>query len=116
MIKYHVLNKQTIAELMPESDQINGADDMVDLLGNISYNNCGTVVIYQKSLNPAFFDLKSGVAGEILQKVSNYRARLAIVGDFSKNESKSLQDFIRESNKRGTVLFVDSFSEALLRF
>ncbi|MCK7528774.1 MAG: DUF4180 domain-containing protein [Ignavibacteriales bacterium] len=29
-----------------------------------------------------FFDLKTGIAGEILQKFSTYNVRLAILGDF----------------------------------
>ena len=60
-----------------------------------------------------FFDLKSGIAGEILQKFSNYRIRLAIVGDFSKYTNKSLKDFIYESNKGGQINFVDSQLDAI---
>ncbi len=60
-----------------------------------------------------FFDLKSGIAGEILQKFSNYLVRLAIVGDFSKYANKSLKDFIFESNKGGQINFVDSQLEAI---
>jgi hypothetical protein len=55
------------------------------------------------------------MAGEILQKFSNYRMRLAIVGDFSEYKSKSLRDFIRESNRTGTINFVGTIDEALLR-
>lgn len=58
-------------------------------------------------------DLKSGFAGEILQKFSNYRMKLAIIGDFSEIKSKSLRDFIRESNNRRTISFVSSIEEAL---
>ena len=46
-----------------------------------------------------FFILSKGLAGEILQKFINYRAKIAIFGDFSKYTSKPLQDFIYESNK-----------------
>ena len=42
------------------------------------------------------------MAGEILQKFSNYRVRLAIVGDFTPYSSKSIKDFIYESNKKRT--------------
>ena len=38
--------------------------------------------------------------------------KLAIVGDFSEYSSKSLKDFIRESNKSGRVSFVSSVKEA----
>ncbi|HUX96186.1 MAG TPA: DUF4180 domain-containing protein [Bacteroidales bacterium] len=52
-------------------------------------------------------------AGEISQKFSNYRMKLAIIGDFSETGSKSLNDFIRESNRGGTICFVKSLEEGL---
>jgi hypothetical protein len=59
--------------------------------------------------------LKSGIAGEILQKFSTYNFRLAIVGTFSEVQSKSLRDFIYESNKYGRINFVGSHDEAFER-
>jgi len=79
------------------------------------YNGSSTMIIQDRSLHPDFFDLKTRVAGEILQKFSNYRMRLAVVGDFSIYKSNSLQDFIRESNRMGTIFFVGTIDEALTR-
>ena len=53
------------------------------------------------------------MAGDILQKFSNYKMRLAIIGSFS-YESKSLKDFIYECNKGKLVNFVKTLSEALV--
>jgi hypothetical protein len=39
----------------------------------------GGIVIDEQDLSPDFFDLRTGFAGEVLQKFTNYRARLAIV-------------------------------------
>jgi hypothetical protein len=39
----------------------------------------GGLVLDEKDLSPDFFDLRTGFAGEVLQKFTNYRARLAIV-------------------------------------
>ncbi len=61
-----------------------------------------------KNITPAFFNLKTGIAGEILQKFSTYDVKLAIVGDFSEFGSKSLNDFIHESNRTGRIRFVSS--------
>lgn len=66
-----------------------------------------------KNITPYFFDLKNGIAGEILQKFSQYGLPLAIIGDFSKNESKRVNDFIYESNKGKQINFATSLSEAL---
>lgn len=53
-----------------------------------------------------------GIAGEVVQKLVNYRRRIAVVGNFSGIDSKSLRDFIYESNKSGNMFFVASLEEA----
>lgn len=51
----------------------------------------------------------------MLQKVSNYRMRLIILGDFTNVESRALQDFIRESNRQGQVIFTATLDEAIAK-
>ena len=88
--------------------------DILDLLVSASYSGgCAGIVLYKKSLPEAFFDLKSGFAGEVLQKFSNFRFRLAVVGDFSQYASRSLKDFIYESNK-GKLIYFKSDTESAL--
>lgn len=53
------------------------------------------------------------MAGQILQKFSNYCVGLAIIGGFSKYKSKSLNDFIYESNKSEHTIFAGSKAEAI---
>ncbi len=93
--KIHSLGQNQIAELSEENVLIASAQDAVDMLGNLYYQGLDRVIVHEISLTPNFFDLKNGIAGDILQKFSNYRTRLAIVGDFEKYSCKSLQDFIR---------------------
>jgi hypothetical protein len=97
-----------------ESNQlvINSVQDALDLMANCGYQGADRIIVHERNLTPAFFDLKTGVAGEILQKFSNYNVFLAIVGDFAKYPSKSLRDFIYESNKRGRINFVSTEEEA----
>ena len=64
-------------------------------------------------LDAAFFELKTGIAGEALQKFVNYRLTFAIVGDVSGHvaASKSLHDFVVECNRGHDVLFVADMAE-----
>lgn len=112
-IKTHIINEEKIAEVVSEEIIINSVEDALDLVGNIYYQGFDKLVISEKNLTPDFFDLKNKLAGEILQKFSNYRVRLAIVGDFGKYESKSLRDFILESNKGKQINFVGILSDVL---
>jgi len=112
-IKTHNINDTKIAELISDVIIIDKIEDGLDLLGNLYYQGFDKIVIHDNNITPDFFDLKTGIAGEILQKFSNYRVRLAIVGDFSKYTNKSLNDFIYESNKGRHINFVTSRTEAI---
>lgn len=72
-----------------------------------------TVVLEKAAFPSAFFDLKTRFAGECLQKVSNHRMRLVILGDFQNLESNALRDFVVESNRRGQVVFAQDLERAI---
>jgi len=102
-----------IAILELDNIEIKETQDAIDLLGNCYFVGASKIVIKKENLIPDFFELKTGIAGEILQKFSTYQMQLAIVGDYSEINSKSLNDFIFESNKAGKITFVSSMEEAL---
>lgn len=112
-IKEHTFNGKNIATVAADGPIIHDVDSAIDLIGNVYYLGYDALVLQYEQLNPAFFDLKTKLAGEVLQKFSSYRLRLAIVGDWTHVTSKSLQDFIRESNAGKLVFFASSTDEAL---
>lgn len=112
-IEVHDINNMEIAELISDEILITGVEDGTDLLGNVYYQGFDKLILHEKNIASDFFDLKNRIAGEILQKFSNYRVRLVIIGDFSKYTSKSLADFIFESNKGRQINFVSSIEEAM---
>ena len=111
-IKIDLINSIKIAEIVSEKCLINEVQDALDIMAECSYNDSRNIILHEKHLTPGFFDLKTGIAGEILQKFSTYDVRLAIVGDYTRYSSKSLRDFIFESNKYGRINFVSSVEEA----
>ena len=48
-----------------------------------------------------------------MQKFTLYGVQLTIIGEFEKYNSKSLNDFIYETNKQGQILFLSSEEEAI---
>ncbi len=112
-IKSHIVNNTNIAEIVADGIILSTVQDGLDLLGNMHYQGFDKIIIYEKNIKPDFFNLKSKLAGEILQKFTQYQMPLTIIGDFSKFSSKSLQDFIFESNKGQQVNFVSSMKEIL---
>jgi hypothetical protein len=112
-IETHNINDKKIAEIITDEIILKTTEDGLDLLGNLNYQGFDKIIIHEKNIIPDFFDLKTKIAGDILQKFTQYQMPLTIVGDFSKFNSKSLNDFIYESNKGRQVNFVTSQSEAL---
>ena len=106
------INEINIAEVQSDKIEINTAQDALEIFVNCIYQGASKIIVHEKNIVPDLFDLKTGIAGEVFQKCSNYKIQLAIVGDFSKFSSKSLQDFIYESNRHGQINFVCSLDEA----
>ena len=105
-------NKVNIAEIVSDNIEIKRAQDALEIFANCIYQGAEKIIIHEKNIIADLFDLKTGIAGDVFQKCSNYRVQLAIVGDYSKFSSKSLKDFIYESNKHGQINFVSSIEEA----
>jgi hypothetical protein len=87
---------------------ISSTADAMDLIGNASYSGVALVVLPVSRLDPAFFRLSSGLAGDVLQKFVTYRVRVAVVGDIAAHveASDALRDFVWESNRGEHVWFV----------
>jgi len=115
-IEIHKQNSIQIAEILSDAIVISNSRDGLNLLADFYYQGFDGIMLYEKNISPLFFDLRSGLAGEILQKFSNYRFKLAIIGDFSSYKSQSLKNFIFESNKVGHICFVHSREQALANF
>jgi len=113
----HTVNgSMKMAELEKNSYKIESANDILDVMANAGYQGASTQAVHSEDITPNFFQLKTGIAGEILQKYSNYNNKLAIIGNFTNIRSKSLNDFIYESNNNRQVIFVSDIEEALRMF
>ncbi len=112
-IKLHILDtKSKIAELVADTTIIT-LQDAVDLLGNASYLDARSIIIYKNQLDAEFFNLRSGLTGDILQKFSNYHMKLAIIGNFNNIASNALRAFIIECNRGNHVFFMPSKESAI---
>ncbi|NUN69674.1 MAG: DUF4180 domain-containing protein [Bacteroidetes bacterium] len=108
-------SRNVIASVMPKSGSISGSGDILDLMGSARYQGADGVIIREAELPPEFFDLRSGIAGEILQKFSNYQMKIAIVGEFAKYRSNALNAFIIECNRGKHIFFVGTVEEGMER-
>jgi len=109
----HQSDGQIFLEIRSEEQFIDSVQAALDLLGELFGLYYDGIIIHEQMIAPRFFDLQSKLAGDILQKFSNYRVRLAIVGDWTKYTSRSLVAFINESNRGRIVNFASSLEDAV---
>ena len=88
---------------------ISTTEDASDLIGNAWVENVSVIAVPVARLDPAFFDLPTGFAGEITQKIVNYHLKLAVIGDVSAaaDSSQPLADYIWETNRGDHIWFFE---------
>lgn len=97
-------------QLAVQGSELRTGNDAVDVMSAASEERAAFIVIPAERLGEDFFDLRTGIAGEIVQKFVMYGARVVIVGDISRRvaESKSLAAFVAEANCGRNLWFVPS--------
>jgi len=112
-----ILNEKNklIAEIISDEIVVNTPQDALDLMAEAGYYGARSLILLESHFAPEFFDLSTKIAGEILQKFSNYRVKIAIIGEFEKYNSKSLKAFIGESNKGNLIFFFPDRKTAVAR-
>jgi len=66
-------------EALPAVRLLNTADDATLVIEACFSNGTHSVLLYAGNFTEQFFDLSSRLAGAVLQKLRNYRIRLALV-------------------------------------
>jgi hypothetical protein len=94
-----------------------GAHSIGELLTASFEHGARTVAVSVERLDLAFFELRSGVAGEIVQKLGQYQRRLAVVGELPPEAlaSSSFMAFVGEANRGDGPWFVPSLGELAQR-
>lgn len=105
-----------IAVVKNDEILIKDVQSALDFIATVQYNTgCNRVILDKTAFCEDFFQLKTKIAGDILQKFINYHLKLAIIGDFSTYSSKSLNDFIYECNHGNALFFLPDEQQALAK-
>jgi hypothetical protein len=97
----------------PSGPPLHTGHELTDLIGNALHQRVDLVLLPVERLPDDFFVLRTGVAGEIVQKFVNYRVRLAVVGDITRHlaTSSALRDFVAETNRGKQLWFAATRDE-----
>lgn len=115
-MKVNIINQNNIDIAVIRHDELSITDvqSALDLIATVRYETgCDLMILSKDAVSEEFFDLSTKLAGDILQKFVNYQMKIAFIGDFSVYSSKSLKDFITESNKGNAIFFLPNEKAAL---
>ena len=91
--------------------------DAVDLIASTYGLDVDLIVVPTQRLSGRFFDLSTGVAGDVIPKFAMYANKLVIVGDIDEyvGRSESFAAWVREENRGRNVWFVRDLDELTAR-
>jgi hypothetical protein len=97
---------QTYIECLPGGGVIASEQDALDLVGACGEYGTQRLLLYAGNLPPAFYDLKTGLAGAVLLKLSNYWVKTAAVLTPELVGNGRFSEFVLEANRSGRLFRV----------
>ncbi|MBA3946220.1 MAG: DUF4180 domain-containing protein [Herpetosiphonaceae bacterium] len=108
----HEVDGQRFLEGTPGQQFIERIDDVSFVLGECFGNTAHGLLLYPENLTVHFFDLSSGEAGAILQKLRTYHVRLAIVRSHTLKLSRLFGEVIADEQRGSDFRLFDERSAA----
>lgn len=108
-------NNQTPNPYVSSADQdqlIASGGDVLDLLATSGFMLSNKLLLEQAHLSPDFFDLSTGLAGEIFLKLTNYRVKTAVVINLTTIPSPRFHELVYECNKGREINFFEDRATA----
>lgn len=105
-MEYRFVNheKNSYLECLPGGGQIASERDAVDMVGACGEHQARRLLLYGENLAEDFFNLRTGLAGAVLLKLSMYRIKTAAVLTTEQVNHGRFKDMVLEAN-RGNRLF-----------
>src|SRR5262245_22160120 len=110
-LQIHSYGGRRIAEGRAGLTLLPSARDVSDLIEHCFNHATRLVLLDAGNLGEDFFDLKSGMAGVVLEKCRQYRLRLAVVLPPEQELSARFRELVAEENKRPYVRFCATAQE-----
>jgi hypothetical protein len=109
----HNFDRIVVLEVSADGKKLRTARDATDLISELYSQSAQWLAIPISRLDEDFFRLRTGVAGEVVSKLVQFRVRVAFIGDISQYvaDSDSFRDFVREANRGSDFWFVADFEE-----
>ncbi|CDX04745.1 PadR family transcriptional regulator [Desulfitobacterium sp. LBE] len=104
-------NKKYI-ELISIENRLNTENDTLDLISLCWEHELSRLMLHYTTLSEDFFDLKTGVAGGIIQKFSNYGIKIVLIVPQETMQKGRFREMTAETNKGNHFRMYESKEEA----
>ena len=102
---------KTQPPLRPDRKLESGSD--ANLLFEAAFGEqTSTILLLESDLGPAFYDLRTGLAGDLLQRFVNFRIPLAVVVEQPPSHGDRFGELVHEHRTHPVVRFFTSELEA----
>jgi PadR family transcriptional regulator, regulatory protein AphA len=105
-------NQKSYVECLPDGCLLKSESQALDLIAACSEYETNRLLIHKQSLPDDFFNLRSGLAGAVLQKFVNYNLRVALVIGAEQAKEGRFGDMVIEANRGSQLRFFNEPSQA----
>ena len=88
----------SVVEIVEDGVIIANSQNLLDIISDVSSKR---IAVRRENICEDFFDLHTGLAGEILQKASNYRLCIGIIGDFRISRARAFATLCMNRTRDG---------------
>jgi PadR family transcriptional regulator AphA len=99
LLNFAPFNDQRFLEAVPGKRFISSVSDITTILEACFDNQAHRILFYSENLGNEFYDLNSGMVGEMLQKFRNYGIRIAVVQSQDLPLSSRFGEVMKEENQ-----------------
>lgn len=78
-MKYRIIENGKYIEVFVFETPAKSGSHAMDLISLCAENDAELLMLHEAALPQGFFELRTGAAGELLQKLSNYRIKTAVI-------------------------------------
>lgn len=98
--------QNNFVEILPGDGRIESEADELDLVGACGEYRVQRLLLYAENLSEDFFHLRTGLAGEVLLKFSNYHIKFAAVLTPELVNQGRFQEMVLEANRSNNQFHV----------
>ena len=114
IMNYKVIERdnQKYIECDSVETPLSSEQDAIDLIAACWENDTSLVMLHSEVLTDDFFKLKTGLAGQVLQKFMNYHIKVAVIITDDQKIKGKFKELLAEANKRNDFRVFNNVEEA----